>query len=152
MGWTDVVGIVGVVLAILIVLPLVGLYLRRRWIAREGGMFECSVREANAAEGSGWMLGVARYSGDYLEWFRAFSWQLHPSVRILRGGTALVRHRDPDPVEAVTLYDDQVIVELASRGSRWELAMAPSCLTGLQSWLESAPPGEGWYGRSESPD
>ncbi len=53
-----------------------------------------------------------------------------------------VPQREPDPIESVLLYDDQRILRLElSDGRSVEVAMAVASLTGLLSWLESAPPG-----------
>jgi len=61
--------------AVLFLLLLSGLLLviRRRWIARSGGTLEFSIRVRSSRVGRGWVLGVARYNGDVLEWFRVFS-------------------------------------------------------------------------------
>lgn len=65
---------------------LLGLFvfgLRRRLIQRSGGTFDCSLRLADVKEelpsGKGWIYGVARYSGDSIEWFRVFSYAPDPA-------------------------------------------------------------------------
>ncbi len=69
-----------------IVLVLVGLFvfgLRRRLIQRSGGTFDCSLRwdvsEEPDPSGKGWVYGVARYSGDRVDWFRVFSYAPRPA-------------------------------------------------------------------------
>ncbi len=66
----------------------------------------------------------------------------------------MVETRDPDAVEAVALYAGQRIVTLeehrADRVVRSDLAMGGESLTGLLSWLESAPPGRSRR-RAEAP-
>ena len=65
---------------------LLGLFLfglRRRLIQRPGGTFDCSLRlatepDASRPGGKGWVYGVARYSGDRVEWFRVFSYAPRP--------------------------------------------------------------------------
>ena len=49
--------------------------------------------------------------------------------------------RDPDPIEALTLADQRILAMEFTDGDSWELAMSVASLTGLLSWLESAPPG-----------
>ncbi len=144
MGGLGIAEGVAVVLVLLLV-PVALLVARRRWLSRQGGLFDCSVRLSTATPGGGWMLGVARYTGDNLEWFRAFSLSLRPRVVLPRSQSRAGQQRDPDPIEAVVLYDQQRIVrmELAD-GRSWEIAMPPASLTGLLSWLESAPPGAGY--------
>lgn len=135
---------------------LVGLAVRRRWVARHGGTFECSLRRrsprrrpANAsgteAPSTDWVLGVARYSGEYLEWFRFFSVFWWPKHRFLRSEVSVVDHRTPTKDEAVALYADQEVVTVeiggVGRSEQRDLAMTPDSLTGMLSWLEAAPPG-----------
>jgi hypothetical protein len=143
-GWLGVVGLL-LVLVVLLVLALLLLGLRRRWLARQGGTFECSLRLRTTTPGSGWALGVGRYNEGRLEWFRFFSYAWRPRKSFPRREVRVLETRDPDPVEAVALYADQRVVrfEIAERGEpeQWELAMSPDSLTGLLSWLEAAPPG-----------
>ena len=69
-----------------VVLLLVLLLRRRprrppRWLSRHGGTFELSYRaRAVARAGRGWLLGLGRYSGDSLEWFRIFSLSPRPEA------------------------------------------------------------------------
>jgi hypothetical protein len=137
-------GEIALAVVLLLVLPLVLLAVRRRWLARQGGTFECSLRLRDAAPGTGWALGVARYNEENLEWFRFFSYSLGPRKIFLRQEVNVLESREPDPVEAVSLYAGQRIVRIETRGPRaetWELAMSGESLTGLLSWLEAAPPG-----------
>ena len=135
-----------VVLAFLLVLaPLVVLTLRRRWLARQGGTFECSLRISTSTPGVGWALGVARYNEEYLEWFRFFSFSFRPRRSFLRHDVNVLDDREPDAVEAVSLYLGQRVVRLQDSagddGRVCDLAMSAESLTGLLSWLEAAPPG-----------
>ena len=55
------------VLAVLLLVGFVALFVRRRWLGRSGGVFECSIRTKipkNSRAPRGWKLGVGRYSGD----------------------------------------------------------------------------------------
>jgi hypothetical protein len=134
-----------VALVVLLLLSLGLLALRSRWLARQGGTFECSVRLRTTTPGAGWALGMARYNGEMLEWFRFFSYAFRPRASFHRSQTRVADNREPDAVEAVSLYAGQRIVTLAAgpaeRPRDWELAMSPDSLTGLLSWLEAAPPG-----------
>jgi len=144
-GWLAVV-LVLLLVALLAAAALVALPLRRRWLAREGGLFECSVRLKTATPGAGWVLGMARYNAEMLEWFRFFSYSSRPRTSFLRDDIRVLNDRDPDAVEAVALYAGQRVVELVEQvpgdpdGRPWELAMAADSLTGFLSWLEAAPP------------
>jgi len=143
----DWFGAVEIVVLLIVggVLALLLLALRRRWLARQGGAFECSARLRDASPSRGWSLGMARYNGEMLEWFRFFSFSYRPRISLRRTEVRVVDSRDPDPVEASALYDGQRVVRLADRAESmrppWELAMDSDSLTGLLSWLESAPPG-----------
>lgn len=140
--WLIVTELLVVALVVLLLLPILWLIARRRWLSRQGGLFECSLRLSTTTPGTGWVLGVARYSGERLEWFRSFSLSLRPRLVFRRGATRAGAQRRPDAIEAVLLYADQRIIRLeTTEGSSWEVAMQEDSLTGLLSWLESAPPG-----------
>ncbi|MCC6495180.1 MAG: DUF2550 domain-containing protein [Propionibacteriaceae bacterium] len=142
MDWLGITELVALTLVVLLLVPVVFLGARRRWLSRQGGLFDCSLRLSTSTPGTGWVLGVARYSGDNLEWFRAFSLSLRPRLIFPRSKASAGLQREPDPIESVLLYDDQRIVRMElDDGRSWELAMAVASLTGLLSWLESAPPG-----------
>ncbi len=129
---------------LLIVVALLLLAVRQRWLNRLGGNFECSVRLRVTTPGAGWVLGVCRYGEGVLEWFRFFSYSPRPRLTFQRSELRVVETRDPDPVEAVALSSDQMVVRVEAPGRPgqfWELAMSSESLTGLLSWLEAAPPG-----------
>lgn len=145
----DLLGIAewtALVFVVLLLVPIGFLAARRRWLSRQGGLFDCSLRLSAKTPGAGWALGVARYSGDNLEWYRIFSPSLRPKAIFPRSVSHAGSQRDPDAIEAVTLNDDQRIVFLElNDGRSWELAMSVASLTGLLSWLESAPPGSRYH-------
>ena len=147
-GWFGVVEIVLIVL-VLLILPLIILALRRRWLSRSGGTFECSLRLRTTTPGTGWVLGVARYSGEQLEWFRVFSFSFRPRKTFRRGDVVVLENRAPDAIEAVSLYAGQRVVRMEegtdADGQLWDAAMSSDSLTGLLSWLEAAPPGVAGY-------
>jgi hypothetical protein len=129
--------------AVLLVVLLFGLLLvvRRRVLARKGGTFELSVRENPHVDGRGWVLGMGRYREDSLEWFRIFSPLPTPRRAWRRNDLAVVSQRDPEGAEEFSLYAGHVVVVCRTPRGEAELAMSPSSLTGLQSWLEAGPPG-----------
>jgi hypothetical protein len=129
--------------AVLLLILLFGLLLvvRRRLLARKGGTFELSVREKRQAEGRGWALGMGRYREDSLEWFRIFSPLPVPSRAWRRNDLVVLSQRQPEGAEEYSLYAGHVVVVCRTPRGDAELAMSPSSLTGLQSWLEAGPPG-----------
>jgi hypothetical protein len=135
----------GLATAVLVVLvALVLLVLRRRFISRRGGTFDCSLRlrpAANPRTGQGWTLGIARYSGDTLEWYRVFSYALRPKRVLGRRDLQVVDRRDPQGAEVFSLLSGAIVVRCIGDGGPVEFAMSPDTLTGFLSWVESSPPG-----------
>ncbi len=139
-AWEWLVDSAGVVLFLLLLYG-VCLVVRRRWISRYGGTFEFSVRVRSGRAGRGWILGVGRYTGGDLEWFRIFSLSPWPRYRYRRSELAFVGRRDAEGVEAFSLYSGHIVVTCRTPGGLLEVAMSPDALTGFLAWLESAPPG-----------
>jgi uncharacterized protein DUF2550 len=129
------------VLLLLLVLYGLALVVRRRWISRHGGTFEFSVRVRPGRAGRGWILGVGRYTGDELEWFRIFSLAPRPRFTYRRSELEYVGRRDAEGVEAYSLYSGHIVVTARTPSGLLEVAMSPGALTGFLSWLEAAPPG-----------
>ena len=129
--------------AVLVLVLLYGLALvvRRRLLSRHGGTFELSYRVRSERAGRGWLLGLGRYSGDSLEWFRIFSLSPRPKRVWQRDSLSYVDHREPEGRERISLYPDHVVVVCTTPTGQLQLAMSPSSLTGLQAWLEAGPPG-----------
>jgi hypothetical protein len=119
----------------------VALILRRRWLSRHGGTFELSYRARPSQPGRGWLLGLGRYTGDRLEWFRIFSLSPRPKMVWQRSSLRYVERRDPEGVEQLSLYPGHVVIRCETPRGDIELALGASSLTGFQSWLEAAPPG-----------
>ena len=136
---------VGVLLLLLVVVYGACLMVRRRVIARHGGTFELSYRVRASRPGRGWLLGVGRYSGSTLEWFRVFSLAPVPKRTWERTRLVYVASRVPQGAEELALYPDHLVVECrTTTGDVVELAMAPQSLIGFQAWLESRNPGTDW--------
>jgi hypothetical protein len=131
-------------LLVLVLLYGAALVVRRRLLSRHGGTFELSYRARSGRDGRGWLLGVGRYSGERLEWFRVFS--LSPRPKRSWGRTALSYSgsREPAGAEQLALYPDHVIVECGTADDPVEVAMSRASLMGFQAWLESSPPGADW--------
>ncbi|SHM25194.1 DUF2550 domain-containing protein [Cryptosporangium aurantiacum] len=116
------------------------LFARRVLIARSGAV-ELSVRLYRARFGRGWALGLARFSGDQLRWYRLFSFSPWPRRVLTRRELVVVGRRDPSEQETLALMTGSVVLECADRTGPVDLAMSGSALTGFLSWLESAAPG-----------
>jgi Protein of unknown function (DUF2550) len=129
------------VVAFVLVASLVALALRRRLLQHSGGTFDCSVRLDRFLVGPAWILGLGRYAGDRVEWFRIFSFSPRPRLLLWRRDVQIVERRVPAGTDAVAVLEEAVILVLANRGRSVELAMSAAALTGFLSWLEAAPPG-----------
>ncbi len=126
---------------LLVLLYGVALIVRRRLLSRHGGTFELSYRVRSERAGRGWLLGLGRYSGETLEWFRIFSLSPRPKRSWPRSQLSYGGRREPEGVEQVSLYPDHVVIYCTTPEGEIELALGPSSLMGFQSWLEAGPPG-----------
>ena len=138
--WQWLLDAVGVLIG-LVLLYGVALVIRRRVLSRHGGTFELSYRVRPEKAGRGWLLGLGRYSGDSLEWFRIFSLSPRPKRVWRRPDLSFGGRREPVGVEQLSLYPDHVVVSCMTPQGPLELAMGHPALMGFQAWLESGPPG-----------
>jgi hypothetical protein len=138
--WETLLDALGTVLAVLL-LAVAALIVRRRWLSRSGGTFEASIRVRPTKAGRGWVLGLGRYTGGELEWFRVFSLSPRPKESFSRVDLEVVGRRTPAGSEAFALYAGHVVIECRTPAGAVELAMSEDSLTGLLSWLEAGPPG-----------
>ena len=127
---------------LLIALLVAGFVGRRRFLSRSSGTFDCSLRTSAQRMGKGWVLGLARYEADRIEWFRVFDLSMRPRRVLLRGDMQVQERRYPTGPEAFSLMSGVVIVRCAYERGPLELAMSEQAYTGFASWLESAPPGQ----------
>ncbi len=138
--WQLLLDAVGLTLLCVLLYGL-ALVVRRRALARRGGTFELSFRARSVKAGRGWLLGLGRYSGENLEWFRIFSLAPRPKRTWDRADLEYAGRREPEGVEELSLYADHVVVACSTPTGDLELAMSPDSLMGFQSWLEAMPPG-----------
>jgi hypothetical protein len=128
------------VLAVLL-LAVLSLAVRRRALQRLGGTVEVSLRLTSASPGAGWALGVGRFSGDELQWYRVFSLAPRPRRTLSRRDLSICRQRPAEGAERHALLDGAVVMECRSARGPVALAMDPSAVTGFMAWLEARPPG-----------
>ncbi|HSE56365.1 MAG TPA: DUF2550 domain-containing protein [Nocardioidaceae bacterium] len=146
----DVLALVDVLIGLVVLagLILVGLASRRRWLAHGGGTFECGLRLPTSRRqdlvgiSRGWTLGVARYSGDQIDWYRVFSPSPRPRHTWARRDVMVRSRRAATGAETLALPVGAVVVECAILGRTVQLGMGPGELTGFLAWLEAAPPGQ----------
>jgi hypothetical protein len=132
-----------VVFCLLVVFLLGSLAVRRRVLSRAGGAFSCALRRKHAGGTTprGWILGVARYADEEVEWFRIFSLSPRPQVRLDRRGLVIQERRVPQGMEAHAVPHDSVVLTCTDRSGPVDLAVPAAAATGLLVWLEAVPPG-----------
>lgn len=142
--WLELLDAAGLVVLLVLLYGLL-LVLRRRVLSRNGGTFELSHRlRSDQGPGRGWLLGLGRYSGEELEWFRIFTLSPRPKRSWSRHALSYEAAREPEGVERTVLYPDHLVVDCVGPQGAVELAMSRESLTGFQAWLEARPPGTDW--------
>lgn len=141
-SWIDEVLTVVVVLVLVYMLTLLA---RRAWLSMRGGLFDLALRRSDATK---WRPGLARYSGEVLEWYLVWHPWPFPTLIFPRENSELGALRDSDLSESRLGYATSKIIELNVTGDRpeqWQFALNEGSAMGLISWLESAPPGHVGY-------
>lgn len=128
-------------LAALGLLAFLVVSLRRRQFLRRGGTVECGLRRHSGGEAGVWRLGLCRYSGDELHWYRAIGFRPRPRQVIHRRGLVITGRRAPAAGDTRLPLPDPVVVEVKDGDRVLELAMSSSALIGFLAWLEASPPG-----------
>jgi hypothetical protein len=131
---------IGIVVG-LVSLPLLALALRQRVLHRGGGTVDVSLRLKRRTHGRGWVLGIGRFDGDALQWYRVFSLAMRPRRTLSRRDLTVLVRREPLAPERLALLSGAVVMECRSSSGQVELAMQPSAVTGFLAWLEATPPG-----------
>ena len=134
----SVVDDVGIAL-LLISAICTALIIRRLLLRRGGAVLDLCLRPRGAD--SHWVLGLARYSGDTLEWFRVLGFSARPSRSFRRDQIEVVDKRVPSRGEAANFVHGAVVLQCVSDGSRLDLALPETAMNGFQAWLEALPPG-----------
>jgi hypothetical protein len=123
---------------------LVGLFLVRRWVlARPVGAFDCSLRKDPPPERGGWMLGVARYEADRLDWFRVFGLSPRPHKALARARLVVLENRRARRGEGN--IGAGVLVRCQYGQATLEFVMSEPDYNGFAAWIESAPPAPPTY-------
>jgi hypothetical protein len=132
-----------VLVAIVLVaaVALLSIWLRRLALSRSGGAVEVSLRLKPRSQGRGWVLGVGRFVGDDLQWFRVFSLSPRPRRTLSRRDLRVRVRRQPHGPESLALLKGAEVLELQSATGPVEIALESSALTGFLAWLEAQPPG-----------
>ncbi|AYY15626.1 DUF2550 family protein [Actinobacteria bacterium YIM 96077] len=129
------------ILAVVVAASLVVLYLRRRVLQREGGFDMCMRVGSEHGWAGGWVFGIGRYRGEYLEWFRTFSFAPRPKRSFERSELVVSNRRTPDAEEDFELPAGHVVLSCAVGATSVEMSMTDAASTAFLAWLEAAPPG-----------
>jgi hypothetical protein len=124
----------------LLVLVVGGFILRRYVLTRPVGTFDCSMRRNVSRSTGGWVLGVARYEDDRLDWFRVFAISPRPGRTLARSRLVVLDRRNPGRSDSFGVVPNGVIVSCGYGASVLELSMSDAAYNGFAAWLESAPP------------
>jgi hypothetical protein len=127
--------------ALVLLLAVAALFVRRALVARAGGTIKLTVRLSTMLIGRGWSPGFGRFAGDELRWYRMFSFAIRPRRVLFRRDLVVEQRRLPEGAERLALPADWVILRCRSETAPVEIAMASSTVTGFLSWLEASPPG-----------
>lgn len=144
--WADILDLLGLLAAVMLAV-FAFLFIRRRVLSRKGGTFECSVRmrippKSTSSGARGWQLGLGRYNGAKLEWFRVFSFLPRPR-EVFDRSLEVVSRRKPHGAEAFSLYAGHIVLAVRlDTGRMIEIAMSERALTAFLAWTEAAPPGQ----------
>jgi hypothetical protein len=128
----------GLVVALIALIVVVGVafQLRRRFLLFGLGAVTMWVRRPGTQR---WSLGVAWYGSDVLLWYRGLSFAVRPHERLGRAVLQITGQRSAGH-DDLGLPAELIVVECSTSDGPRELAMDRSTVTGLLSWLESAPP------------
>ncbi|WOQ15512.1 DUF2550 domain-containing protein [Raineyella sp. W15-4] len=132
---------------VVLAIPVLLLLVRRIWLVRAVGAFDCSMILESATPGTRWVSGVCRFKGEELWWYPDFGLSFAPRLRFPRDRTIALPSRALDGTEPSPEFADYRVVPLSRKigggTAVWDLAMAPPAVMAVLSWLEAAPPGMG---------
>ena len=129
--------VVGGLIALFVL--FVALFLLRRYLlTRAAGAFDCSLRKDRRVPG-GWMLGVARYEPDRLDWFKVFGFSPRPGRTLARTRLVVLETRKAMRGEG-NVGSGSVVVRCGYGTGELEFAMSEPDYNGFAAWIESAPP------------
>ncbi|HVX44305.1 MAG TPA: DUF2550 domain-containing protein, partial [Mycobacteriales bacterium] len=96
-----------------------------------------------------WSMGVGRYGGEQLQWYRVLTLSPRPAHTLPRAELEVSARHATRGTESWAVQAGSVIIECTVRDTRKgvdvedriQIAMHSEAVTGFLSWLESSPPG-----------
>jgi hypothetical protein len=122
--------------AVLLILALIAVLARQRYMLRASGALPLAVQ----VRGGRWVYGIARYVGGELRFYRAIGLGTRPTRTLLRSQMRILSHRRPHESELSSLPDNAVVVECSTGIGGATFALADDAYTGFISWLEASAP------------
>src|SRR4051794_21950804 len=98
----------GIVL-ILVALLAIAVVVRRTLLRRRGASLDLCMRPRGGV--GHWTLGLARYAGDSLQWYRTFGFSLRASRTFRRDELAVIGRRTPTRGDAAYFLHGAQIIE-----------------------------------------
>ena len=141
--------VVGLVVLLVVLAVVVALVVRRMQLLRGGGV-DVRLRCRVDPDGAGWRIGIGRYQGDELAWFRIASLWPGPDLVVDRTLLEIVDRRAPTEAERDAVPQAGVVLRCRTPARVLELAMGPGVLTGFLAWMEATPPGRTGYRQEAS--
>lgn len=134
MDLVDVLALALIVLGCLLILFV----LRRTLLRRSGARLDVCLRRSDNRP---WVLGLARYDGDRLQWWRVFGLGIRPARTFGRADLVVCGQRPPTSAESRGLIAGAVIYSCRHDGAPVDLALSAAAVPGFLAWVESLPPG-----------
>ena len=127
--------ILGACAAALVLLTILGILARQRFMLRAPGTVPVAFRTGTTR----WQYGVARYDAGELRCYRSLGLGTRPTRVIRRSELTVLARRGPYPSERGSIPPRAVIVDCRDAAGDVVLAFGEGAYTGFVSWLESAP-------------
>ncbi|SDU77582.1 DUF2550 family protein [Arcanobacterium phocae] len=120
------------IVAIAVFIIIVGIYslIRLRILFSRNGSFHVALRQANQER---WQTGVAVFEPFQLNWYSTHSLSPWPNVQWKRGELDF---------KVMPASGDIQVVHITRGDQSWSLATTPLAVSGIVSWIDSAPPVE----------
>lgn len=133
----EVLDVVGALLLVCCLL-LLAVVVRRIVLRRFGAGVDLALRTPASGR---WSVGMARFAGEQLEWFRLFSLSPRPSATLPRQRLRVRGARRPSSGEQLSLMTGATVLACCTDVREVEIAMPELAVTGFTAWVESLPPG-----------
>jgi hypothetical protein len=130
-----IVEILAACAAALVLLAILGILARQRFMLRAPGTVPVAFRMRKPR----WQYGVARFDAGELRCYRSLGLGTRPTRLIRRSDLSVLARRGPVESERGSLPPHAVVIDCRDADGAVSLAFGEGAYTGFLSWLESAP-------------